>query len=169
MRLGPFSESKKLKLTDFRSIVVDHLRRQLQQKKVEGYTGVAVIYLKYNEPDQTVGNLLASLLKQLAQQRKELPSVLVDLYERYNDQSVSASLDDIFETLLLLIKTYTEVYFIVDALDECSDELRWDLVEKLRACTFKARLMITSRFLENINEELDDFSRLIKSLHYSFK
>lgn len=101
----------------------------------------------------------------MAQEPTELPDVLVELYERYHDQSVPASSDAIFETLTLLIDTYSEVYFIVDALDECSDELRWDLLEKLRACTPKARLMITSRFLDNINEELNDFARLEIKAH----
>lgn len=59
-----------------------------------------------------------------------------------------------------MVATYTEVFLVIDALDECSDELRWGLMEKLRECQPQVRLMITSRFLESIDEELEDFERL---------
>lgn len=49
---------------------------------------------------------------------------------------------------------------VVDALDECSDQIRWGLVETLRKLEPNVRLMITSRPLESISQELVDFERL---------
>lgn len=89
-----------------------------------------------------------------------MPKLLEELYERYRDQNIPASLDEIYETLSSLIETYSDVFFVIDALDECTDEIRWGLIEKLRACQPKTCLLITSRFLDSIDEELEDFERL---------
>jgi hypothetical protein len=52
------------------------------------------------------------------------------------------------------------VYFVLDGLDECSDEVRWGLVEGLRALVPHIRLLITSRYRDDIREELEDFNRV---------
>lgn len=140
--------------------MADHLRHWRAGSNVEGEVGVAIIYLKYNEPEQTLGNLLGSLLKQLVQEQKSVPKLLQELYSRHRDQHTSPLIAEVQEALLSLIETYGKVFFVVDALDECSEEIRWGLVEKLRELPNKVQIMITSRVLDNIEEELEDFERL---------
>ncbi|KAI4123157.1 MAG: hypothetical protein LQ347_006261 [Umbilicaria vellea] len=142
------------------SIVVDHLRRQRAQKQLSENVGIAVMYLRYNDPEQTLENLLASLLKQLAQEQDTVPSLLQGLFEQHRDHNMALSLEDITNVLTSLTETYAEVFFVVDTLDECSDEIRWELLEKLQQCQPKIHLMITSRFLDSIGQELEDFERL---------
>lgn len=142
------------------SIVVDHLRQLRVSNKINANCGIAVVYLKYNDPKQTLENILASLLKQLLQSLQSVPKPLEELFERHRDQNTTPSLDDISGTLLSLIEPYPDVFFIVDALDECTDEVRWELLGKLRECQPKVRLLITSRFLNSIDQELEDFERL---------
>ncbi|KAH0536013.1 hypothetical protein FGG08_007096 [Glutinoglossum americanum] len=142
------------------SIVVNHLRRQRPQLEDGEGIGVAIIYLKYNEPDQTLGNLLGSLVKQLVEEQGAVPKSLRELYGRHHARGTSPSLDEVSGILSSLVETYTKVSFIVDALDECSEEVRWGLVEKLRGFKPKVHLMITSRFLDSIEEELEGFERL---------
>ncbi len=60
------------------SIIVNHLRRE-RAEHMKSSIGIAVIYLKYNEPEQTLDNLLASLLKQLAQEYDSIPGALLDV------------------------------------------------------------------------------------------
>ena len=147
-------------LTIFRSIAVDHLHRQRLQDSANGKIGVAVIYLKYNDPEQTLEAILGSLLRQLAQDHSSMPWVLNDLYETHREQNTAPSLAEISEALSSLVEEYSKVYLVIDALDECSDEIRWDLVEKLRGLPPETYLMITSRFLDSIDKDLEDFERI---------
>jgi hypothetical protein len=140
------------------SIILNHLRRERAEES-KSSIGIAVIYLKYNEPEQTLDNLLASLLKQLAQEHDSIPDALLNIYEHHRERNTPPSVDEVFEALSSVIEAYKEVFFIVDALDECPEEVRWGLVEKLQSFQPKVRLMITSRYLDSIAEELADFAR----------
>ena len=51
------------------------------------------------------------------------------------------------------------MYCVIDALNECSEELRWDLLKKIDQYQPKLQLLITSRFLDSIAEKLSDFER----------
>jgi hypothetical protein len=139
---------------------MSHLRDQRARDKVENSVGIAIIYLKYNDPDQTLENILGSLAKQLVEDQGVTLKPLQELYERHHARGTSPSQDDISEILLSLMGMYTDVFFVVDALDECGEEIRWGLVEKLRGFQPKVHLMITSRFLDSIEEELEGFERL---------
>src|SRR5436190_20415353 len=95
-------------LTRSRSIVVDHLRRRRAECKSSNI-GIASIYLKYNDPEQTLDNILASVLKQLAQDHESVPKPLQELYERHNDYGTLSSLNELSEALLSLIEMFAEV------------------------------------------------------------
>lgn len=62
-----------------------------------------VLYLKYNEPEQTIDNVLASLLKQLAEESSIIPPVLLELYEYHRDRNTSPRFDEISEALSTII------------------------------------------------------------------
>ena len=83
------------------------------------------MYLKYNDPEQSLNNILGSLLKQLIQDQGSLSTAMSKLYESYGDLGMSPSSKDISEALLHSLGLYSEVFLIVDALDECSDDTRW--------------------------------------------
>ncbi|MCJ1244382.1 hypothetical protein MMC30_001580 [Trapelia coarctata] len=140
------------------SVTVNHLRRERAEESKSGI-GIAVIYLKYNEPEQTLDNILASLLKQLTQEHDSLPVALLKLYDRHQERNTPPLLDEIFEALSLVIETYKEIFFIIDGLDECFDEVRWGIVERFQSFQPKLHLMITSRYLDSIAEELENFAR----------
>lgn len=81
-------------VTDFvRSIIVNHLRRQRTEFEGDGHNniGIAVIYLKYNDPEQSLNNLLASLLKQFIEDQELVPNALYALYERHFDHKTLLS------------------------------------------------------------------------------
>ena len=144
-----------------RSIVVEHIRRQRTKKEMlNKEVGVAMMYLKYTDHQQTLENILGSLLAQLAQDLDPLPPFLRDLYEKHRAYRTSPTLSDLSIALSDVSNLYKRIYVIVDALDECTDDVRWELMEKLREIEPRVHLLVTSRDLDSIEEELQDFERL---------
>lgn len=58
-----------------------------------------------------------------------------------------------------MVDSHEEVFCIIDALDECNEDVRWELVEKLGNLGPKLRVLITSRYLDSIAEELEVYAR----------
>ena len=94
------------------------------------------MYLKYNEPEQTLDNIFAKFLD-------SIPPALVELYEYHQDRNTSPTVDEMLDTLSSIFENYTKVYCVIDALDECGEELWWDLLEKLDHFQPKLHLLIT--------------------------
>ncbi|KAI8635281.1 hypothetical protein F5Y19DRAFT_460986 [Xylariaceae sp. FL1651] len=100
------------------SIVVDDLEDRFRIN--EATTAVAYIYCNYKrQNDQTVENLLSSLLKQLlAQCQLPLPRNLKELYERHKTKRTRPSLDEISKALEFATAQNSKVFIVIDALDE---------------------------------------------------
>src|ERR1700733_2712272 len=82
--------------------------------------GIAYIYCNFRQQDeQKVEDLLASLLKELAQYQPSLLGVVKDLYDRHKDNRTRPSFDDISRALQSVASMYSRVFIVVDALDEC--------------------------------------------------
>lgn len=141
-----------------RSIIINNLR-QSRPEEFKGRIGITFIYFKYNETDQTFENILSSLLKQLLQDSDEMSLDLLSLYERHRDRNTSPTADEMSQALSTMIESHSEVFCIIDALDECNEDLRWALVEKLEMLGPKLHVLITSRFLDSIAEELETYQR----------
>jgi hypothetical protein len=106
---------------------------------------------------QTVINLVSSLLRQLAQSRLIVSESVSKLYNGHQDRR--PTLREFEEALRIEIRSYSKVFVIVDALDECADdETRVALLAALKG--LPVNLMITSRHSIRIEEE---FAR-VKSL-----
>ncbi len=141
-----------------RSIIINYLR-QSRPEDSKDRIGITFIYLKYNETDQTFDNILSSLLEQLLQDSENIPPSLLSLYERHGDRNTSPTIDEISQALSTMIDSHEEVFCIIDALDECNEDLRWELVERLENLGPKLRVLITSRYLDSIAEELEVYQR----------
>ncbi|KAK4067145.1 uncharacterized protein Triagg1_7873 [Trichoderma aggressivum f. europaeum] len=78
------------------------------------------VYLNYNrQEDQDVQKLLASLLKQLAGGCHPLPESTKELYNEHLRGRTRESLEELKTDLRRVITKYSEVFIILDALDEC--------------------------------------------------
>jgi hypothetical protein len=116
--------------------------------------------LKYNEPEQNLNTVLGTIIRQLLHDHESIPDVLQEIYENQDDPNAAPSLKKLSRILLEMCETcYSTVFLIIDALDECEDKFRWELLDILRPLP-NSRLMITSRLLPGIEEELEGFSRL---------
>ncbi|OBT62104.1 hypothetical protein VE03_09005 [Pseudogymnoascus sp. 23342-1-I1] len=137
------------------SIVIDHLYAKYQP---DPSVGIAYLYCNFRRQDeQKPVDLLASLLKRLAQGRPTLPTSIKDLYESHVRKQTRPSFEEISKQLQSIIASFSTTFIVIDALDECqvSDGGQTKfLSEILRLQTnTKANLFATSRFIPHIVEE----------------
>jgi hypothetical protein len=135
------------------AIAIDHLCRTAQAD-----VGSAYLFCNYkSQVDQSVYGLLCALLKQVVQNRIDFAAPVTALYDQYSPRQNRPSLNEIFTALLNVCSSYSRVYVVVDALDECSDQTgtRNQLIERLRDLQMKTnvRLLFTSRIIPEITEK----------------
>jgi hypothetical protein len=144
------------------SIVVEELTARFSNDPT---VGIAYIYCNFRrQGEQKIDDLLASLLKQLAETQLSLPSTVKELYDRHNTERTRPSLEEISISLQVVATLYSRVFIIVDALDECpvSDGCR----QRFLSGTFNlqakcgANLFATSRPISSIEKEFEGNSRL---------
>lgn len=141
-----------------RSIIINHLRLNRPEQS-KGSIGITFVYFKYNESEQTFDNVLSSLLQQLLQDSEVIPPDLLNLYERHRDRNTSPTTDELTQALSTMIESHKEVFCVIDALDECHENLRWELIERLESFGPKLRVLITSRYMDSIAEDLGTYEQ----------
>ncbi|KAL6401227.1 hypothetical protein AUP68_16956 [Ilyonectria robusta] len=99
------------------AIVIAYLQSKFRDDQS---TGIAYIYCNFRRQDeQKAEDLLASLLKQLAQRQTSLPKSMKDLYDGHQKNRTRPSFNEISGSLHSLAASYLKVFIVVDALDEC--------------------------------------------------
>ncbi|KAJ7080057.1 hypothetical protein C8R44DRAFT_653885, partial [Mycena epipterygia] len=132
------------------SIVVDHLRTQLESYNI----GVAVIYLNHKESDAySPANLLASLWRQLVL-RKPIGSNVHELYEKHREPRTRPSLTEAHAVLDSIIANYSNVFILIDALDEYPEAQRDVLLGRLSVLGPSVNLLVTSRLHITLNRSI---------------
>lgn len=122
--------------------------------------GIAYIYCNFQrQSEQKADDLLASLLKQLAQLQSPLPQPMKDLYDRHKNNRTRPFFDEISKTLHSVAVAYSKVFIIIDALDECnkSDNNRAKFLEaifQLQASSV-TNIFATSRVVDDIASAFD--------------
>ena len=138
--------------------MIDYLKRTFHED-----VGIAFVYCNYNEKgDQTVTNLIASLLQQLIQRHPIVPNKIRTLYEQHICKRTRPTLAEYSELLRLELTSCPRAFVVVDALDECDDSsgTRSSFIADLLKLPPTTYLMITSRDLPSIESELGQFRRL---------
>lgn len=133
-----------------RSSVINHLETQVKQPGI----GIAYIYCDYNNALLTVTNFLASLSQQLFRQSLKPPSGLLEIYKSYTTKSIHLTLKEYYTFLRDVIESFSEVFIVVDGLDECPrreiNDVRDQFLDQLKELPLKAQLLFTSRDLPAI-------------------
>jgi hypothetical protein len=133
---------------NFRSLVIDNLHpftNSLNRKK----TGVVHFYFEYsNRKQQRTKDFIRCLIKQLIYQLDTIPDSVVTVYNRVSKDGPGAEPNDIQLSELLkdCFSTFSTVFIIVDAFDECEESERrqvMNVLEKLP--NSKLRLCVTGR------------------------
>ncbi|KAF3207592.1 hypothetical protein TWF191_000981 [Orbilia oligospora] len=136
------------------SIVINYLMTRVVQE-----TGIAYIYCNFKRRDeQKLGNLLLSILKQLAQSQPFLPDIISNLYREHSSRETRPQVSDISKALQLVASLYSRIFIVVDALDEC---VEGDLAEFLSEifelqANFKTSLFATSRPIPEIKQFFEE-------------
>lgn len=137
------------------SIVIEHLETEF---KSQANIGIAYLYCSYRQQhQQKAEDLLLSLLQQLAQQQSFIPVEVRKLHERHKSKQTCPSFYEIIEVLQSTIRLYSNVFIVVDALDECqfSNEVRTRFLSELFNLQANAEvsLFATARFIPDIEKE----------------
>ncbi|VBB75925.1 Putative protein similar to ANR50 of Homo sapiens [Podospora comata] len=99
------------------SVVVDHLGSKFHN---DPKIGIAYIYFNFQRQDkQKIDDLLASVLKQIAESQPSVPGSVKDLFDKHKAKRTRPSLDEILRVLQSVAATCSSVFIVVDALDEC--------------------------------------------------
>src|SRR3984957_2262191 len=143
-----------------RSIVVNHLHTLSVENDSVATT---FIYCNYKEQaEQTVPNLVASLLRQIVQGRRAISDDVKSFFERHRRETSRPTLDQLTNVLISEIQTHSKVFIVVDALDECreDDATRARLLKVLRSLPRQVNLMVSSRNLLSIGRDFEGAKRL---------
>ncbi|KAJ7582092.1 ankyrin repeat-containing domain protein [Mycena floridula] len=146
------------------SRVIDHLQKDCLRPDV----GVAYIFFRYNEANtQDIRALVASILRQLLI-GNTIPDGLKPLYNSFKDKRpLSQDLNMLVNALDSQIHSYSNVYLVVDAFDECMEDIREDFLSRLRPLTDSNRLhiLVTSRPLLLIESQFEGDQRINVRAH----
>jgi hypothetical protein len=124
----------------------------------DGTIGIAYIYCNFRrQAEQTTELLLANILKQLAGWQERLPASVQELYKRHKARYTRPILDELSTTLQSVVRAYSRVYIVIDALDECEDKdyNRGKLLTELFSLQNETgvNLFFTSRFIPEITKK----------------
>lgn len=130
-------------------------RRRMSDNNV----GVAFFYFTFNDQSkQDESSMLRALLLQLSHQRRDGPADLAQLHERYRTGIPPSPV--LLDYLRRLVKRFSNVYIMLDALDESPLNGRrkyvLDALETIRNWGVPSlHLFVTSRNESDIRESLD--------------
>ncbi|KAF2818527.1 hypothetical protein CC86DRAFT_433300 [Ophiobolus disseminans] len=136
------------------AIVVAELYKRYHQNP-----DVAVVfyYCDYiRSKEQTVDDILLSIVKQLVGARTPLSANMQNLYKRHEEDQSRSLHEEILHALQDELAFHSKTYLLIDALDECSDGAR--LLQKLTKTfdAFALNILATSRFIPEIIAEFQE-------------
>jgi Cdc6-like AAA superfamily ATPase len=121
---------------------------------------VAYIYCNYKQQhEQVLENLLASLLRQLAEGKPDLPHDIKSLHDRCKNKKIRPSIDEISAVLRSVAAQYLRVFVVIDALDECqgNSNCREKLLSEISVLQTKygVNFFATSRSIPDTTQRFD--------------
>jgi len=142
-----------------RSIIINHLQTFFKDRNV----AITYIYCNYKQQtEQSVFNLVASLLKQLVQDDSVAYENVKCVHGRHKKNETRPTLDELLGVMRSETARFSKAFIVVDALDECSEVngTRGRLLAALRTLMSSANLLITSRDLASIAADFRGTKRL---------
>ncbi|KAJ6260361.1 hypothetical protein Dda_4587 [Drechslerella dactyloides] len=134
--------------------------------KTNGDVCVCYLYCDYNDEETLKEtNLIANLLRQLLHSNSHIPETIVNLYRRYSERKTKLTRQELLRLLHDQFRSFSEVYLIIDALDEIPKEgdERDKLVDDLhdfRRFHENIHILVTSRKLASIEADFNGESSL---------
>lgn len=117
--------------------------------------GVALAFLYCNHKEivsQTVKYFVGAIVRQLVERKAVIPNYVHTLYKDHRGKGTNPTLTEYLDLLRLLAKECSEVYVVIDALDECVEEggqpIWSELIIKLQESMVNLNLLYTSRDMD---------------------
>ena len=136
--------------------VIDYLNQEYRHNPA---TAIVFLYCNYKDSDrQTVRNMMASVLHQLALQQPRIAKALEFMFEQHKHRNSQPSLAELQEYLGNASKGFEKIIVVMDALDEYSLNSLPDLLTRIQALSLYTYCFLTSR--PNLNLDLEDLIQL---------
>ena len=129
--------------------MVEFLERDLPVRDV----ALAFVYCDHKEIlSQTIKYFIGAIVRQLVERKAIIPNYVHTLYKDHRGKGTNPTLTEYLELLRLLAKECSEVYIVIDALDECVEEggqpIWSELIIKLQESMVNLNLLYTSRDMD---------------------
>jgi hypothetical protein len=132
------------------AIAVDHLQKLFKGKDI----AVACIFCNYKERStQSLEELVASILTQIIQDDQLASESIKAFCKEFRDKQRRPRLTNLIDALRSEIQTYSKVFFVLDALDECLEDNQGRLIAEFESISSTVYLMVTSRPLDLIKQQ----------------
>jgi Cdc6-like AAA superfamily ATPase len=121
---------------------------------------VAYFYFDFTDPrKQDTELMIYSLISQLSQQCVQIPAALETLFSSCGKGGERPSLNAALKVLQEMILEFPQIYFVLDALDECSNRVElMEILQWIEAWkTEKLHILITSRKERDIESSVQSF------------
>ncbi|ERF69237.1 hypothetical protein EPUS_09501 [Endocarpon pusillum Z07020] len=139
----------------------------LEHAKKSSNHVIVYAYCSYKrQHEQTFSNLIATLLRQFLLQLPAVPDDFRKLYECHTNASSRPNIDknELRSLLYSATETCAKVFIVIDALDECTDDVRGELLSELFELQTKSNIdvsfLATTRYMKNILEQFEDCTEL---------
>jgi hypothetical protein len=145
-----------------RSIAINYLEAVLSDDN-SGDTGIVCVYFDYGQEFQPV-DLLRSLLKDVILRKGTISQHVRDLHHKHTLRgSTPPSIKETVKSLDIELQTFTELFCVIDGLDESAESTRETLLKVLKQFQPTLRLMITGRpFVEDVPRDIFEVCGILK-------
>ncbi|KAJ2897091.1 hypothetical protein MKZ38_005001 [Zalerion maritima] len=124
-----------------RSIAINHVAENM----VEGEDAIAYIYCQYKDPrTRSEVDILSSISRQLAEKAGSIEAAK-ELHDKCVPRFRTPTIDEKAGLIRLLSRQFRRTFIFLDALDECPEDSRVQLLETITKLEPSLRLFFTSR------------------------
>ena len=117
-------------------------------------TGITFVYCNYME-SRTTTTYIRLALKQLCRTMQSLPLELQEVYDKHYKNDSQPKYDELRKIFLAIIQQLGQVFFVVDALDECTPDERKNLCKFLLSITHTGTSQGTVKLFATSRKEPD--------------
>ena len=143
-------------LTLARSVVIDHL----EAISKDPVCGLAFVYCNYANRTRTCVSMLSEMIRHLLVQRPKSLPLIQAMFDKHRARGSRPRLTEIFSCFQDVASTFSRIYIVVDALDECTEEIREELITTLNGLPPNVSILVTSRPIDIIGSDLQEPTRL---------
>jgi hypothetical protein len=149
---------------------------KIQEWKSQTNVALLFHYFDYHTPNEQETDLVcASFLKQTVQQllkrpNTTIPSEIANLYNDFSSQNRIPTQIDLLPIIKALLERFTATYIIIDALDECFEDYRHDVLSMLLTIAgyqqIQVHILVTSRpHIEDIRSRIPQWTHIEIKAH----